>query len=288
MRKTRIISLVVMSVLALSLSVSSPNRTDILSRATTTAASVIKTESTPQLLEDVSIETSAISLWKYDNNKTVSWWLFEQEEEKQIISYLQGINLGDAVSEVDINKLTGKMYGIKMGRRDGTFAAFTWIDGYVFLEDGTAYKADIDFDMIEKYTWQDKNEMSLSLFPNMYYIAQQNGAWNKDFLAKSKKLKSHGLTLRVKNFNGTKLKVKLKNKTKKTLSYSEYFSIQTKIDNSWYEIPAKESMVFNDIATIIKAGVKIDKTYDLSAYGELPAGKYRIVAEGTASVFNIK
>lgn len=287
MRKTHIISLAVMSALAISLTAFLPNRTDLLPKATANTSPVAKAIDAPQLLKDASIETSAISLWKHNDSKTVSWWLFEQEEEKQIVNYLQGINLGDSVS-VDTSKLKGKMYGVEIGRRDGTFTAFTWIDGYVFLEDGTAYKADIDFDMIEKYAWQDENEMSLASFPNMYYIAKQNGVWNKDFLERSKKLKPHGLTLKVKKLDGTTLKVKLKNKTKKTLNYGEYFSIQTKIDDIWYEIPAKESMAFIDIATMIKAGAKVDKTYDLSAYGELPSGKYRIVVEGTASTFNIK
>ena len=46
-------------------------------------------------------------------------------------------------------------------------------------------------------------------------------------------------------------------------------------------------MVFNDIAYIMKAGGKTKKTYDLTPYGELPSGKYRIVIEGASAVFNL-
>ena len=47
------------------------------------------------------------------------------------------------------------------------------------MENGDVYKADIDFKSIKKYTWQDRYESSLTSFPNMYYIAKNNGKWDK-------------------------------------------------------------------------------------------------------------
>lgn len=189
---------------------------------------------------------------------------------------------------MDISRLKGDMYGIEIGRKDGTFAGITWIGGYVFMENGDAYEADIDFKSIKKYTWQDKDDNSLISFPNMYYIAKNNGKWNKNFLEKSSKLESHGIIMKSAKLNGSKLKVKLKNTTKNELCYGEGFALQARIGGKWYNIPAYREMAFADIAHILKAGSETGKTYNLSAYGELPAGEYRIVADGAFSVFLVE
>ncbi len=104
-----------------------------------------------QLLEDASVETSAMAMWEYNGEKTFVSWLFNNKEEKEIVNYFNGIKLGDTVKDLDVSKLKDDMYGIRIGRKDGTFAGITWIDGYVFMENGDVYKADIDFKSIKKY-----------------------------------------------------------------------------------------------------------------------------------------
>lgn len=242
---------------------------------------------TVQLLKDASVETSAMCFWEYSNNITECCWLFDSDGEQEIVDYINGIKLGDAVKDVDTDKLKGNMYSLEIGSKAGAFISFTWYDGYVFLNNGSIYKADIDFDRIKNYQWQEKNKMSLSLFPNIRYIALKDGKWNTKFLAKSKKNQPHGLKITSAKLKGTKLEVKLKNKTKKETYFGEYFSVQAKVDGKWYDIPAKDEMVFNDIAYIMKAGGKTKKVYDLTPYGELPSGKYRIVVEGASAEFNI-
>lgn len=238
-----------------------------------------------QLLKDASIETSAMAMWEHSNGETFVSWLFDKEEEKEIVNYLNGIKLGDVVKNLDTNSLKSDMYGICIGRKDGTFAGFTWIDGYVIMENGDAYKTDIDFKNINRYSWEDKDKSVLTYFPNMYYISKNNGKWNKKFLDKSSKLKSCGIIMKSTKLNGNKLKVKLENTTKNELYYGEGFALQARVNGKWYNIPAKEEMCFIDIAHMLRAGDTADMTYDLSAYGKLPAGEYRIVADGAFSVF---
>ncbi len=242
---------------------------------------------TLQLLKDASVETSAMCFWEYNGNVVESCWLFDRNGEQEIVNYINGIKLGDAVKDIDTDKLKGSMYSLEIGSKDGRFISFTWYDGYVFLKDGSIYKADIDFDRIKNYQWQERNKMSLASFPNIRCIALKNGKWNTGFLTESTKLKPHGLKITSVKLKDTKLEVKLKNKTKKENYYGEYFLIQVKVNGKWYDIPAKDDMVFNDIAYIMKAGGKTKKTYDLTPYGELPSGKYRIVIEGAAAVFNL-
>lgn len=242
---------------------------------------------TVQLLKDANVETSAMCFWEYSNNKAENCWLFDKNGEQEIVGYINGIKLGDAVQDVDIDKLKGDMYSLEIGSKEGAFISFTWYDGYVFLNNGSIYKADIDFGRIKNYQWQEKDEMSISSFPNIRCIALKDGKWNTKFLTKSRKNQPHGLKITSVQLKGTKLEVKLKNKTKKETYFGEYFSIQAKVDGKWYDIPAKEDMVFNDIAYIMKVGGKTKKTYDLTPYGELPSGKYRIVIEGATAEFTI-
>lgn len=241
----------------------------------------------PQLLKDASVETSAMCFWEHSNNTTEYCWLFDRDGEQEIVDYLNGIKLGDAVKDVDTDKLKGSMYSVSIGCKDGSFISFTWYDGYVFLKDGSIYKADIGFDRIKNYPWQERDKTSLSSFPNIRCIALKDGKWNTKFLSKSKKYKAHGLKITSVKLKGTKLEVKLKNKTKNEICYGEYFSVQTKADGCWYYIPAKNEMAFNDIAYIMKAKGSTKKTYDLTPYGELPSGKYRIVIEGASAEFNL-
>lgn len=240
-----------------------------------------------QPLKDASVETSAMCLWEHNGSTTENCWLFDKNGEQEIVDYINGIEISDEVKDFDTDSLDGSIYGIGIGSSDG-WIRFAWCDGYAFLEDGSVYKADIDFSRIKSsYSWQDKDKMPLASFPNMYYIAKKDGKWNQRFLEKSKKLKSNGLKVTAKKFDGTKLVVKLKNKTKKELCYGEGFSLQVKLDGSWYCIPAKDDMCFIDIANIMKAGKDTKKTYDLSAYGGLPSGKYRIVIDGASAAFNV-
>lgn len=240
-----------------------------------------------QPLKDASVETSAMCLWEHNGSTTENCWLFDKDGEQEIVDYINGIEISDEVKDFDTDSLSGSMYGIDIGSKDG-WIRLAWCDGYVFLEDGSVYKADIDFNMIKSnYSWQDKDKMPLASFPNMYYIARKDGEWNQRFLEKSKKLKSNGLKVTAKKFDGTKLVVKLKNKTKKELYYGEGFSLQVKLDGSWYCIPARDDMYFIDIENIMRAGQGTKKTYDLSAYGELPSGKYRIVIDGASAAFNV-
>lgn len=242
---------------------------------------------TVQLLKDACVETSAMCFWEYNNNKAEYCWLFDRDGEQEIVDYINGIKLGDVVKDVDTDKLKGNMYSLEIGSKEGAFISFTWYDGYVFLNNGSIYKADIDFDRIKSYQWQEKDKTSLSLFPNIRYIALKDGKWNTKFLAESRKNRPHGLKITSVKLKGKKLEVKLKNKTKKETYFGEYFSVQAKVDGKWYDIPAKDEMVFNDIAYIMKAGGKTKKVYDLTPYGELPSGKYRIVVEGASAEFNI-
>ena len=68
--------------------------------------------------------------------------------------------------------------------------------------------------------------------------------------------------------------------------YGEVFSIQVLVDNEWYIVPSE--MVFNLIGYNLYPNESITKTYDISSYGTLPSGTYRLVVSNLAVEFIIE
>ncbi len=242
----------------------------------------------PTLLEGASPETSAMALWKYDGTATTWSWLYDAEKEKEILKKLQKITLGEIVDTIDTSTLSGPIYGLEISRENGGDAKVAWWDGYCFTEKGI-YQVDIDFQAIEsEYKWTDKDTMDLTAFPNFYQIVKQNGIWNKKLLVESEVEESQELSLTVVSVKDSIITAKIKNKSSTEASYGEYFTIQVELDGTWYAIPTEYSMAFNDIAYLIQAGEETDREYNLSAYGGLPAGTYRLVVEGATAEFQVE
>lgn len=68
--------------------------------------------------------------------------------------------------------------------------------------------------------------------------------------------------------------------------YGESFSIHVFIDNEWYVVPSE--MAFIMIGYNLNPNETITKTYDISSYGVLPSGTYRLVASNLSVEFIIE
>lgn len=80
--------------------------------------------------------------------------------------------------------------------------------------------------------------------------------------------------------SSTGLTVLLANDTDKEIIYSEDFVLETKIDDSWYQVPTvlKEDYGFNDIGFQIQPTKSSEWPVDWEwLYGSLEDGEYRIV-----------
>lgn len=82
------------------------------------------------------------------------------------------------------------------------------------------------------------------------------------------------------------LTVEFKNNDNDPWIYGEVFSIQVLVDNEWYIVPSE--MAFNLVGYNLYPNESVTKTYDISSYGTLPSGTYRLVASNLAVEFIIE
>ncbi len=137
-------------------------------------------------------------------------------------------------------------------------------------------KAENDTMLDKGETKQDKSDFTQS----------GGGKWDKEKLQKSEKLTTKGFSLKIKEKKENSITAVLTNTTKKDLAYGEYFKIQVKLDGDWYDIPV--DLGFHDLAHELKAGACAEENYTLKAYGDLPAGIYRLVVEEACDEFQIR
>lgn len=93
-----------------------------------------------------------------------------------------------------------------------------------------------------------------------------------------------GVTMLVKpgTASPTDLTVTFDNKSSKQCIYGEFFKLEKKIKDQWYEVPVviKGDYAFNDIGYNLASGETRDSPVDWKwLYGSLDAGKYRIVKD---------
>ena len=63
--------------------------------------------------------------------------------------------------------------------------------------------------------------------------------------------------------------------------YGQSFRLEALVEDLWYSIPAEREMAFTAEGLVVPAGSSTEESYDLSAYGKLPAGTYRLVIENS-------
>lgn len=85
------------------------------------------------------------------------------------------------------------------------------------------------------------------------------------------------------------VKLQLKNESKEEYLYGLPFTLEKEIDGRWYRLPvALSNWGFTLAASVLEPGGCAETYADLTMYGDLEAGKYRIVKEELAAEFEIR
>ncbi|MBR6987696.1 MAG: hypothetical protein IKH82_06475 [Clostridiales bacterium] len=84
----------------------------------------------------------------------------------------------------------------------------------------------------------------------------------------------------------SKAKVKFTNMSDEPWKFGEHYKLQVLIGNEWYYVPSEDYIV-HEILHEISPGAEYEMTYDLSPFGELTAGDYRISCGGTSFTENV-
>ncbi len=233
-----------------------------------------------EYLKDASPESSALAFYVYDGSTTTIRYLFDERSIKDILSELSKVK-AFPVADYGVSKASAPFYGINIGSRSGEDLNILFAGGFAILADGRGYEFDYDFTGFEsRYAWRETQYCGGMAMPCSYYVANGQSGWKKEFLNPCNSDVNNRLVVKKTGENGTKLELEVTNNLGMDWIYGEYWGLEILLDDTWYAVPLKKDLTVNDIAYGLPMGESRKHTYDLSYYGELPEGSYRLVISG--------
>lgn len=241
-----------------------------------------------KLLENASPETSAMSFYYFDGENTTVKWLFDVAKERKIIEDINKL-MTKSVANTRVADMKVPCYGIEIVDKDGFEIWLTYSNGLWLLKDGTVYEADYDF----KTLYDGVADTDLDILEggiNMLNAAIL-GQYDIRYYAKAEDMSNtrDGVTLSVTAVEGNVVTVKIQNDSDEDFFYGEYFTLQKEIDGFWYTIPVRLSNYgFHDIGRILQAHNSSEEKCDITMYGELDNGHYRIEKQQLVADFYLE
>lgn len=248
-----------------------------------------------ELLSAASPETSALMLYICEDGQNVRrLTMYDNDAEHEILDKLAAVSANPAVDWTP-RDVTMPVCGLEIGRNDdgiGWLQA-VWSNGYLIMADGSAYEFDFDFTALETaYEWRDSEEgLPIGCLPCSRALALDGEEWISSMLTPADELSAPaGISMTLDYLDYTDpddglIAVTFTNDGDVEWCYGTYYHLEVELDGEWYEVPTETELAFNDIAMILPAGESRQELYHTWAYGELPAGSYRVVAEGMAAEF---
>ncbi|MDE6031831.1 MAG: hypothetical protein K2G32_09440 [Oscillospiraceae bacterium] len=243
--------------------------------------------------EGVDTGSSALMLYKYDGESTAVFYLFDAEQEREIIDLFNDIPLYEA-DIYEVTELPGSpAYALSIYGEEGE-RALTWIESFCIDETGGAYFSDLtnSAEYFEKlltdYPWEDHEyKREGNSLPNLYYLANR-GEWDVKYLNKAKEPPHGTVSFEITDV-GESITTIISNNTSEEITFGLESRIQVQIDGEWYELPTKRTLFTPAIAYVLPDGGSKEMTYDRSfRYGELPSGAYRLVTGHGTAEFEIE
>jgi len=240
------------------------------------------------LLQNAAPENSGMAFWYYDGETSTRVFLYDSAKEQEIIQKINAL----PTKEVSVDRISEwqlPCYGIEISDREGYDILLTYSNGLWLTKDGKLYEADFDLEaLFNSPDNRDSDSFAGGLFmPNAGILAK----YDVRFLTKSEDMTDErdGVSLRVVSYEAPMVTVELTNSSEIDFCYGTYFSLQKQIDGAWYTLPTVLSNYgFTDIAILLLAGESTRETCDLTMYGTLEQGSYRIVKEGMAAEFAVE
>ncbi|MDE6595718.1 MAG: hypothetical protein K2K44_06900, partial [Oscillospiraceae bacterium] len=231
--------------------------------------------------------SNTLSMYYYNGEKTFWGYLFDDEAASGILKSLAAVSAEKAEnwSPADVSF---PVYGVKLGMGDDSFEA-AWSNGYWITRTGEAYSFDYDFAAIwENYDWEGNHWSTAAILPCSCYFCRDENGWVADYLPPAGYLHDMPETLSaaVSKLDNDVLTVEFTNNGEEDWFFGEMFELQAQLDGEWYSVPTLPGdWVYHMIAYIVKPQQTLTHDYDLSIYGTLPEGNYRIVTDTFSTEF---
>lgn len=242
------------------------------------------------LWKTASPSTSALALYIYDGITVTRGFIFDEATEKKILSSISSVK-AEKAGVWSPEQVSEPVYALEIGSTDGFMLTAAWSNGYLITQDGNVYSFDYDFAALSKaYEWTSRDYwQDVSVLPCARLLSQNGNGWFDPMLHPADELTPpENVSAQFVGRTGNNITIKFINDSDDEWTYGEYFSIQVLLNDTWYTVPpVPGDWGFNDIATICPAGNTHQKSYDLTMYGDLPIGTYRLVAENLAVEFTV-
>lgn len=95
------------------------------------------------------------------------------------------------------------------------------------------------------------------------------------------------VTVAAWKLEGDLLTIRITNTSRDDFTYDESYAVQSFADGEWQEIPTPADRKLVASEYVVKKFSAFEHTYDLSSYGKLPEGKYRLVTDKFSADFYI-
>lgn len=244
------------------------------------------------LFAAASPEDSALMLYICEDGESVRRLMMHDSGDKREI-----FDALAAVSAKPAKRWTARdaampVYAVWTGRNDGEPGPFelAWSNGYLITPDGAAYKFDFDFAALETaYDWNGRAEtLPIGRLPCSRVLAQDGEGWIRSMLTPAEEPEApEGISMTLDSIQPGEIAVTFTNDSGERWQYGEFYDLEVMLDGAWYEVPAWTEMDFYAVAYLLHAGESQQKSYNTQAYGELPAGRYRIVVEYLTAEFEL-
>lgn len=249
------------------------------------------------LLSNASPETSALTLYRYDGEQVTSRTVYDTARVQAIIDELNALEAKPLDSGA-LEDWTLPCYGLWIGGRDGMDNLVAWCGGVWLDQNGNVWRTEADFKSYWKQLEKEDEETGLTVlnFPN----AGLMGAYDQRFWKPAGKAEpapdaggriTHlplGMDMTVEDVTDGIATVRIDNQSGYVMSFSEYYSLQKEVGGMWYELPVtKTNIGFIDIAYELQDLEQATVTCDLTIFGDLSPGRYRLVKDDMTAEFSL-
>lgn len=241
-----------------------------------------------RLLDKASASTSAMSFHYFDGEKTEIKYLYDVKKEQAIIDEINRLAAKKCESS-RIAEFTTPCYGLSISNEEGYMMLLTYCNGLWLNKDGSVYEAAYDFEKLYNNITSESMEIvnGGSGMTNTGLL----GEYDVRFYSQAPEMGSEkdAVILSISAIEGNNVTVVINNNSSEDFVYGSYYSLQKEIEGTWYVLPHKLSnYAFTDIAYIIPGGESREEVCDLTMYGELLDGHYRIEKGGMVAEFSIR
>lgn len=237
------------------------------------------------LLDHASPDTSSMTFYYFDGEKTEIRWLYDEAQEKEIIKKINSLPTKMVNSE-QIADMKEPCFGLEISDSDGYDIWLTYSNGLWLLKDGTVYTSKYDF---EKLYSSIPREGMYVMDGGIYMLnSAYLGEYDLRYYQKAEEMCDtlDEVSISVESFDGSSVTLNIQNDSSEDFYYGTYYSLQKQIDGVWYRLPVKLSNYgFTDIGMILNSHSSTQEQCDLTMYGKLEEGHYRIEKEKMVAEF---